>query len=122
MRGSTTDEARPEFDQVVRRVQDISTLPHVAIQVMEVTNDPGAGAVDLKDPMESDAALSAKGSTFSVTIAARCRSTRRSAMVDGPSQVATPRRPPPETVTGPRITLDCRILLAEDSPDLQRLA
>ncbi len=60
MRGSTTEKGRPELDQVVRRVQDISTLPHVAIQVMEVANNPRAGAVDLKDAMESDAALCAR--------------------------------------------------------------
>ncbi|NQU25271.1 MAG: HDOD domain-containing protein [Candidatus Nealsonbacteria bacterium] len=55
-----TATALPNLDQVVRRIQSISSLPHVALKVMEVANDPDAGAADLKEAMESDAALSAR--------------------------------------------------------------
>ena len=46
--------------KMVRRVQDISTLPHVAVQVMKVAADANATATDLKRIMESDPALSAR--------------------------------------------------------------
>ena len=50
----------PSLEQVVRRIDDISTLPQVALRVMEVANDSDSGASDLKDVMECDAALSAR--------------------------------------------------------------
>ncbi len=52
--------AGPSLEQVVRRIDDISTIPQIAIKVLEVANDPRAGAADLKAVMESDAALSAR--------------------------------------------------------------
>lgn len=52
--------APPSLDKLVRRIDEISTLPHVALKVMEVANDPNSGAADLKEAMESDAALSAR--------------------------------------------------------------
>lgn len=42
------------------RVEEISTLPHVALRVMETASDPDAGAGDLKAALESDPALSAR--------------------------------------------------------------
>lgn len=48
------------LETVVRRIDDISTLPHVALRVMEVANDPKSGAADLKEAVESDAAFSAR--------------------------------------------------------------
>jgi len=62
MQPSTTvvaEEGRP-IDRVARQVQEISSLPIVAMRVMEVTNDANAGAVHLKTVLESDAALSAR--------------------------------------------------------------
>jgi HD-like signal output (HDOD) protein len=50
----------PSLDEVVRRVHEISTLPHVAIQVMKVAEDPHSGAADLKDILENDPSLSAR--------------------------------------------------------------
>jgi HD-like signal output (HDOD) protein len=41
-------------------VQDVSTLPQVALKVMEVARDPDAGAADLKAVVESDPALGAR--------------------------------------------------------------
>ncbi len=52
--------APPSLATLLRRIDEISTLPHVALKVMEVANDPDSGAADLKEAMESDAALSAR--------------------------------------------------------------
>jgi len=51
---------RPDLDRVVRRIREISTLPHVALRVLEVANDPDAGAAEMKAAMESDPALTAR--------------------------------------------------------------
>jgi HD-like signal output (HDOD) protein len=48
------------LDVVLRRVDEISTLPQIAMRVMEVANSPESGAADLKEVMESDAALSSR--------------------------------------------------------------
>lgn len=50
----------PSIDDLVRRIGEISTLPQVAMKVMEVANDPDSSAVDLKEVIESDAALGAR--------------------------------------------------------------
>lgn len=52
--------AESALDVFVRRVQDISTIPAIALKVLHVANDAHSGAADLKDVMESDAALSAR--------------------------------------------------------------
>ncbi len=60
---TSTIEARGgklTLQQVAGRINEISTLPQVTFHVMEVANDPGSGAADLKDVMEGDAALSAR--------------------------------------------------------------
>lgn len=51
---------RPNLDRVVRRVRDISTLPHAALQLVQVANDPRSGASEMKQAMESDPALTAR--------------------------------------------------------------
>jgi putative nucleotidyltransferase with HDIG domain len=48
------------LDRVSRRVQEISTLPAVALKIVEVANDPDSGAAEMKAVMESDAALAAR--------------------------------------------------------------
>jgi len=48
------------LESVVRRIHDISTIPQVALKVLEVANDPDSSASDLKEVMETDAALSAR--------------------------------------------------------------
>ncbi len=53
-------QSPPTLDSVVRRIQDISTLPQIALRIMEVANDPKSGAYELKEVMEDDAALSAR--------------------------------------------------------------
>jgi putative nucleotidyltransferase with HDIG domain len=46
--------------QTCRRIQEISTLPHVALRVTEVANNPDTGAREVKEVMESDVALSTR--------------------------------------------------------------
>ena len=52
--------ASPALGRVARQIEEISTLPQVALRVTEVANDPNSEAADLKRVMESDAALSAR--------------------------------------------------------------
>ena len=60
MNPSQIISAPPSIDQVLRRIHEISTLPHVALKVMKVANDENAGAGDLKQILETDASLSAR--------------------------------------------------------------
>ncbi len=54
------NDAPPALEEFLKRIKDVSTLPHVAMKVVEVANDENSGAADLKAVMESDAALSAR--------------------------------------------------------------
>lgn len=53
-------QSPPTLDQVTRRIHDISTLPQIALRVVQIANDPNARARDLKEVMEGDAALSTR--------------------------------------------------------------
>lgn len=48
------------LDLVVQQIDEISTLPDVALRVIEVTNNPDAGAQELKTAIETDVSLSAR--------------------------------------------------------------
>ena len=48
------------LDAVACQVTEISTLPQVALRVIEVAKDPDSGAADLKAVVEGDPALSAR--------------------------------------------------------------
>lgn len=48
------------LNQVLAQITEISTLPHLALRVMQVANNPEAGAAELKNVVEADAALSAR--------------------------------------------------------------
>ena len=47
-------------ETVARRIEEISTLPQVAMHVMQIAADETSGAADLTEAMESDTALSAR--------------------------------------------------------------
>ena len=51
---------KPTLHQVLHDVDGISTLPHVAMRVVEVAGDPQSGAADLKAILEGDPVLSAR--------------------------------------------------------------
>lgn len=57
---SVDQAASTTLAQIVQRIDEISTLPHVAMKVMDVANDPESGAADLKEAMECDPALCAR--------------------------------------------------------------
>ncbi len=50
----------PDLDAVVRQIDEISTLPAVALRLMEVAGDLTSSAADLKEVLESDTALCAR--------------------------------------------------------------
>jgi putative nucleotidyltransferase with HDIG domain len=50
----------PTLDEVIGRVSEISTLPNIAMKVMEVANDPDSSVIDMKSAIEMDPALSAR--------------------------------------------------------------
>jgi putative nucleotidyltransferase with HDIG domain len=55
-----TPGAPPTLDRLVRRVDEISTLPHIALRIMEVANNPNSSASELKRVLENDTALAAR--------------------------------------------------------------
>jgi putative nucleotidyltransferase with HDIG domain len=57
---SLTIKAMPSLEGVCRRIHDVSTLPHVAVLVIQVANNPGAGPREMKEVMEVDAPLTAR--------------------------------------------------------------
>lgn len=61
MSTQSTLEQRPRtLTEVTQRIDEISTLPHIALRVMEVANDTNSSAAELKAVLETDAALSAR--------------------------------------------------------------
>ena len=57
---SAQHEQCSTLDAIVSQVEDISTLPQVALRIMEVANDPDSGAGDVKEVLETDASLSSR--------------------------------------------------------------
>jgi putative nucleotidyltransferase with HDIG domain len=57
---TTTFSEKPSLAETIRRIHEISSLPHVALMVMEVASQPNAGARELKEVMEVDIALTAR--------------------------------------------------------------
>ena len=55
--GTVVVDRPKSVEAVVRRVREISTLPQVALRVIEVARDPATGAADLKAVVEGDPAL-----------------------------------------------------------------
>jgi putative nucleotidyltransferase with HDIG domain len=52
--------ARPSLAATLCRISEVSTLPHIAVQVMKVAGDPNSGVREIKGILEVDAALSAR--------------------------------------------------------------
>ena len=48
------------LEKLTAHIDDVSSLPQVAMRVMEIANDPRSTAADLKAVMENDASLSAR--------------------------------------------------------------
>ena len=60
MSQSTLSSARPTLEATIKRIHFVSSLPHVALRVMEVAQDPRSGAQELKEAMETDPSLCAR--------------------------------------------------------------
>ena len=52
--------APPRLEDVVRKIQGISTLPHIALKIIKITSDTNSSASDLEDVIKSDPGLTAK--------------------------------------------------------------
>lgn len=48
------------LEQIVAAVDDLPALPHVVVQVMELTEDPNSTAQDINDVLSQDQAMTAK--------------------------------------------------------------
>ena len=57
---SVATDPPASLEAVVQRIQDVSTLPQVALKVIEVAKDPATGAAELKTVVESDPTLAAR--------------------------------------------------------------
>ena len=53
-------EAEARLARFARTVDEISTLPHVAMRVLEVAQDPDASVSQLKGVLEQDVSLTAR--------------------------------------------------------------
>ena len=58
--GAVASAAPPTIDAVIDQIVEISTLPQIAVKVMETARNPNAGAADLKRVVEGDPALSGR--------------------------------------------------------------
>jgi HD-like signal output (HDOD) protein len=61
--GSPTDShpaGVESFDDVFARIEEISTLPHIAMRVLEVASNNESSVAQLRDIVETDAALSTR--------------------------------------------------------------
>jgi len=54
------ERAEQRLREVTRRIQDISTLPHIAMRILEVECDPKSSTADLSEVLEQDPALSSR--------------------------------------------------------------
>ena len=53
-------KACPSLRIVVEQIDEVSSLPHIALHVIKVANDPDSSAADLKDVIEGDTATCAR--------------------------------------------------------------
>ena len=51
----------PTLDEVLRRVNEISTLPHIVLKVMEVANDPESSVAEMREVIETDPVVFSAG-------------------------------------------------------------
>jgi len=51
---------KPNLDATIRKITSVSTLPHVALKIVELTSDPKSTAADLESVIRSDPALTAR--------------------------------------------------------------
>ena len=55
-----TELVKPSFAATIRKINSISTLPHIAFKIMQLTSDPKATATDLEEVIRTDPSLTSK--------------------------------------------------------------
>ena len=60
MAAMETNLIKPNLDATVRKISSVSTLPHIALKIVELTSDPDSTAADLESVIRSDPALTAR--------------------------------------------------------------
>jgi len=55
-----SNDSTDVLSRITDRIHEVSSLPHVMIQVLEVVNNPETSVADLKDVVENDPALMAR--------------------------------------------------------------
>ena len=53
-------KSNTEYSELLEKLQDIPTLPIVAMRVNELINDPKSSSVDIADVLKKDQVLTAK--------------------------------------------------------------
>jgi putative nucleotidyltransferase with HDIG domain len=53
-------EKKPDINEIISKIKEVSTLPQVLKKILDVTADPSSGASDLQDILKSDPALTIK--------------------------------------------------------------
>ncbi|MCO4782972.1 MAG: HDOD domain-containing protein [Candidatus Cloacimonetes bacterium] len=56
----TTPLARPSMATTIRKITSISTLPHVTLEILKLSNNSRSGAGDMEKIIQTDAALTSK--------------------------------------------------------------
>lgn len=51
---------KPNFEAIVHEIKGISTLPDIALKIIQITSDPKSSAADLENVIKSDPGLTAK--------------------------------------------------------------
>lgn len=55
-----TVQEQPTLEALAASISEISSLPHIAAKTIEIANDPNSTTLDLKNVIETDAALTAR--------------------------------------------------------------
>lgn len=58
--GAPVTTSTPSLDEIIAHVREISTIPHIALQILEVVNNPRSSAADLETVVGSDPSLAAR--------------------------------------------------------------
>ncbi|MCJ8344768.1 HDOD domain-containing protein [bacterium] len=56
----TSPLPRPNMAATIRKITSISTLPHVTLEILKLSNNSMSGAADMEKIIQTDAALTSK--------------------------------------------------------------
>lgn len=58
--GASVDTSTPSLEEMVAQIREISTIPHIALQIIEVVNNPRSSAAALEAVVGSDPSLAVR--------------------------------------------------------------